>query len=148
VGTRFGVQWHTRDVLEQRLHVTLSRPVAEPGSVFREHRVNLPRYRLGYTARFQPNDRFSLYARLRYQSGTRWPHYRLRGAQPRQAYATRRPAVVLVDLTAQKRLWRDHLRGSLSLRNALNAPYLAEPAGTRTFLTLFVQFQATFNTGR
>jgi hypothetical protein len=56
--------------------------------------------------------------------------------------------VVLVDLTAQKRLWRDHLRGSLSLRNALNAPYLAEPAGTRTFLTLFVQFQATFNTGR
>ena len=101
----------------------------------------VPRSLARYTARFAPNERFSLQARLTYRGATTWPQYDA-GAAPGGPYPARLPTTWLLDLTAQKRFWDDHLRASLALRNVFDEPERSHAAGPVTQLTLFVSVAA------
>lgn len=130
--------------VQQRLAYTFTRPVAGSQAVFWEAWASQPRHQLGYTLWLAPNPRFSVYGRVRYQSPTLWPSFSPAEAGTGGRFPTRRPAWVLVDVTAQKRLWGEHLRASLSLRNAANAPYRPHPAGATFDMALHAQIEARF----
>lgn len=98
------------------------------------------------TARLRPNDRFSLFARLRYRAATQWPLYRYAAIEAPLYYASSLPARAVLDFTAQKRFWRDHMRLGASLRNALDHAYLLHPAGGTAGLAL--HFYVQLFTGR
>ena len=93
------------------------------------------------TARLRPNDRFSLFARLRYRAGTEWPLYRHAAIEAPFYYASALPARAVLDFTVQKRFWQNHMRLGASLRNALDHAYLLHPAGGRAGLALHFYVQ-------
>ncbi len=130
--------------LQQRLAYTFTRPVAGSQVVFWEAWTTQPRHQVGYTVWWTPNARFSLYGRVRYQSPSLWPSFIPAETETGGRFQARRPPWVLVDVTAQKRLWGEHLRASLSLRNAANAPYRPHPAGATFDLALHAQLEARF----
>ncbi len=105
-----------------------------------------PTYLAAITARFRPNARFSLFARLRYRGATDWPTYRHAAREAPAFYASALPIATILDLTVQKRFWRHHMRMGASLRNLLDRTYLTHPAGGRARLA--VHFFAHFFVGR
>jgi len=129
----------------QQLSYTFTRPVAGQDLAFWEAWASYPVHQAGATFLFAPNTRFSLQARLRYQSPTFWPGYAPADAQTGGRFPTRRPPYLLLDVTAQKRFWGEHLRANLSLRNAANTPLRSHPAGDLSHLTLYFQLEAFFN---
>jgi hypothetical protein len=104
----------------------------------------VPRHWGRYTARLAVGDRFSVEARLTARSAERWPAYRRAAEAGGNAYRHRLPARLRVDLTATKRLWRDHLRARLALRNLLDAPLRSHPAGPVRRLAIFLSLEAQF----
>lgn len=124
--------------VRQRLHYAYQ-TVAEGDATFTDAWGRQPAHRLHYTLGYAPFPRFSLHGRLRIHSPTTWPGY----ARAEQAtdgyYRTHLPAFALVDLAVHKAFWREHLDVTLSLRNALNAPYRPHPAAPETRLTFFAQ---------
>ena len=126
--------------LRQRLTYAFQSFTTEDGAFAAAWRP-APRFLARYTARFAPNERFSVQARLTYRGATTWPQYGT-GAAPGGPYPARLPATWLLDLTAQKRFWGDHLRASLALRNLLDEPERSHAAGPVTRLALFVSVSA------
>ncbi|PSQ78858.1 MAG: hypothetical protein BRD37_01945 [Bacteroidetes bacterium QH_8_67_23] len=108
---------------------------------FDQRFARVPRHQLRYTARLAVATRFSLEGRVTARSPEHWPAYRPAEADD-SSYPPRLPAFLRVDLTATKRLWRDHLRLRLALRNLLDAPLRRHPAGPVRRLTLFLSFEA------
>ncbi|GIV62273.1 MAG: hypothetical protein KatS3mg044_1139 [Rhodothermaceae bacterium] len=88
--------------------------------------------------RFSPHPRLCFFGTIRFTSGTRGPAFASVGP------SARRPAYLLADLGLQKRLWQEHLRLHLALRNLTNTSYRPHPAGAVTHLSLFAQIEARF----
>ncbi len=93
---------------------------------------------------FAPNPRFTLHARARYRGVSNWPDYSAAAQAAPEHYAFRMPAAVLVDLTAQKRLWGERLRLSATLRNLADHSHISHPAGSRTRLLFQIRIQYRF----
>ena len=100
-----------------------------------------PTVLLSVAARLRPNDRFSLFARLRYRAATEWPQYRYAAIEAPHYYASSLPARAVLDVTVQKRFWQDHMRLGASLRNALDRAYLLHPAGSTAGLAMHFYVQ-------
>ena len=98
--------------------------------------------------RFAPNSRLSLHGRLTYYSKTQWTAFLEAARDAGTRYEANIPAYWLIDLTARKRFWRDHLQLSLSVRNFRNEPYRAHPAGAIPNMTFYARLQFYFNRGR
>lgn len=90
------------------------------------------RMQIGGRGEFHPNDRFSLDVRLRYVGATTWAEFEEAAAGNPEFYTTRLPGAVYLHLTVQKRFWGERLRLSATMRNVLDHPHLAHPAGART----------------
>ena len=133
--------------LEHRFHYTYLRYPTDDDAFFEAWRSQ-PWHRLRYTVRYTPLDRLSLYARLAYTSETFWPAYNVAARDGGGLYESRLPGFWLLDLSAQKRFWRDHFAVSLSLRNFLNEPYRTHPAGAVTQMVFEVRLQAYLHRGR
>ena len=54
------------------------------------------------------------------------------------------PAAWLLDVTAKKRFWRDHLRMGVTLRNMLNQEHRTHPAGAITNMALHFHVEFFF----
>lgn len=109
---------------------------------FAQRFARVPRHQLRYTARLSVGERFSLEGRLTARAPTRWPAYTRAARAEGSPYRRRLPAYALLDVTAMKRLWHDHLRLRLALRNLLDAPFRSHPAGPLRRLNLFVSLAA------
>ncbi len=94
--------------------------------------VRYHRVQIGGQENYHPNDRFSLNMRLRYVGATTWPEFEDAAAGNPDFYAMRLPGTVYLHLTVQKRFWGERLRLSATMRNVLDHPHLAHPAGART----------------
>ena len=90
------------------------------------------RVQIGGQGDYHPNDRFSLNMRLRYVGATTWSEFEDAAAGNPEFYAMRLPGAVYLHLTVQKRFWGERLRLSATMRNVLDRPHLAHPAGART----------------
>lgn len=131
--------------LEQRFYYSYLRYPTEDEAFFQAWR-NQPWHRFSYTARFTPNPRLSLYARFGYHSETQWPSYRAAAESSQLRYPAALSAYWLLDVAVQKRLWHDHLRTSLGLRNLLHEDYRQHPAGGIADMTFIVRLEAYFGT--
>ncbi|MFQ5571541.1 MAG: TonB-dependent receptor plug domain-containing protein [Rhodothermales bacterium] len=129
--------------LEQRLYYGYLRYPTKDESFFQAWR-NLPWHRLSYEMRFVPLSRLSLFARLSYVSETQWTGFFQAAEVSGNRYEARLPASWLLDLSIQKRLWRDHIQLNLSLRNFLNEPYRPHPAGAITNMALHARVRVYF----
>lgn len=132
--------------LEQRLYYAYVRYPTTDDTFFQAWRSQ-PWHRFSYTLRYVARARLSLYARLAYRSETQWTGFLEAARDAGGRYDANLPAYWLLDLTAQKRFWRDHLHLSLSLRNVLNEAYRTHPAGAITNMAFHVRVQAYFNAG-
>ena len=92
-------------------------------------------------ARFTPNSRFSMMARLRFVSGAKWADFQAAALEAPGLYAAALPQATLVDLTIQKRFWGDYLLLGTTLRNILDQAYLSHPAGALTHLSFHLRVQ-------
>ena len=110
---------------------------------FDQRFLRLPRHQLHYTAQVNVRDRFSLQGRFTARSRARWPAYRRAARAAGSPYRHRLPTYALLNLTATKRFWADHLRLRLSLRNLLDVPLRTHPAGPVQRLTLYFSVEAT-----
>lgn len=110
--------------------------------VFREVWRRHPGYRAGATIRYAPDGRFTLYGRLRVDGSSSWAGYRVAAQDSEGRYMAYVPAAWLLDVTAKKRFWRDHLRMGVTLRNMLNQEHRTHPAGAITNMALY--FHAEF----
>lgn len=127
--------------LTQRLHYAYTRtPTRDPA--FWAAWQPTPWHRLDYTAVWTPISRFSLFARLRYQSSTQWPAYRSASLATAGRYPTTLSSRWLLDVALQKHLWKEHLQVHLSFRNALNQPVRYHPGGASFPLAVFAQITA------
>ena len=130
--------------LEQRLYYAYVRYPTTDNTFFQAWRSQ-PWHRLSYTVRYVPNPRLSLYARLAYRSETQWTSFQKAARDSGQRYEADLPGFWLLDLSAQKRFWHDHLQLSLSLRNFLNEAYRTHPAGAITNMAFHVRVQLYVN---
>lgn len=146
VGGAARLRWQLGPYLEQRLAYDYTRPVWS-NEAFAQAWSDQPWHQASYTVRFAPVDRFSLFAQLRHRSATTWPAFAPASAATGGRYPDRLPAYWLLDVTARKLFWRDHVATSLSLRNLLNEPYRTHPAGAVTHLTFTFNLQVYFGTG-
>ena len=104
------------------------------------------RFLMGLRAEFQPNERFSLDLRLRYTGSAVWHEYENAANENPEFYAMRLPGTLHMHLTVQKRLWKNHLRVSATMRNVLDHPRLVHPAGARTRAVFLVAIRYAFRT--
>lgn len=102
------------------------------------------RMQIGGQGEFHPNDRFSLNMRLRYVGATIWAEFEEAAAGNPEFYTTRLPGAVYLHLTVQKRFWGERLRLSATMRNVLDHPHLAHPAGARTHALFQVAMRYAF----
>ena len=102
------------------------------------------RMQIGGQGEFHPNDRFSLNMRLRYVGATTWAEFEEAAAGNPEFYTTRLLGAVYLHLTIQKRFWGERLRLSATIRNALDHPHLAHPAGARTRAVFQVAMRYAF----
>lgn len=106
--------------------------------------ANVPRHRAGYRGTYSPMDRFSLSFRVRATSVSRWPLHRDAVAASRSVsegpepvhYVSELPSRVQVDVTAAKKMWRDHVSLSLGLQNVFDRPIRYHPAGAEFRMAL------------
>ncbi|QXD15272.1 TonB-dependent receptor [Rhodocaloribacter litoris] len=125
-------------LLDQTLGYTVLHPVPGNDAAFRQAWASAARHQVVYRTRFSPHPRLCFFGTIRFTSGTRWPAFASVGP------SARRPAYLLADLGLQKRLWQEHLRLHLALRNLTNTSYRPHPAGAVTHLSLFAQIEARF----
>ena len=90
------------------------------------------RIQMGIHGEFLPNERFSLDMRLRYIGSSLWHEFKEAARENPEFYVMRLPGTVHLHLTVQKRLWGEQLRVSATMRNVLDHPHIAHPAGART----------------
>ena len=131
--------------LSQRFFYRYLRYPADDAAFFRAWR-SLPWHHASTTLRLVPSPRFSLYARLGMRSDALWPDYGRVAATTGGRYPDELPSFWLLDLTAQKRLWKDHLRLSLSLRNFLDEDVRWHPAGEIQQIVFHVALEAHLGT--
>jgi hypothetical protein len=143
-GAAARVLWRPVVNLEQRFSYAFLRPVSGADATFRQAWAGVPRHRASYTVRFAPVPRLSLYARVRFESKTLWPGFRPAETESGGRIPSTRPAYVMIDLTVQKRFWRDHLRAAFSFRNLTNGAHRPHPAGAVTNLTVYFHLEARF----
>ena len=105
------------------------------------------RIQIGGHAEYHPNDRFSLNMRLRYVGATTWAEYKEAAAGNPEFYTARLPSAVYLHLTVLKRFWGERLRLSATMRNVLDHPHLAHPAGARTNALFQVAMRYAFQAG-
>lgn len=117
-------------------------------AVFREVWRRHPGYRAGATIRYAPDGRFTLYGRLRVDGSSGWEGYRYAAQESEGRYMAYVPAAWLLDVTAKKRFWRDHLRMGVTLRNMLNREHRTHPAGAITNMALHFHAEFFFGAGR
>lgn len=115
--------------------------VVSADTLFEQAQERVPSQRISLTTTYAPNDRFSLYARVRYSASTAWNEYE--GVSP--IYPWEIPATVLVDVAATKRLWYDHIVANLAVRNMLNEPYRGHPAGAVFNMAFHFAVHISFN---
>ncbi len=106
------------------------------------------RIQFGLHSEFQPNDRFSIDMRLRYVGSSIWKEYEEASKGNPELYAMELPGAVHLNLTVQKRFWKNRLRVNATMRNALNHPHLSHPAGSRTSALFQVGIKYAFHTNR
>lgn len=135
------------DAFSQRWSYRLLRYPAENDAFFRAWR-SLPWHQGSTTLRLAPSPRFSLYGRLSARSNALWTDYGRVEATTNGRYPEELSPFWLLDLTAQKRLWNDHLRLSLSLRNFLSEDVRWHPAGEIQQMMFHVSLEAYVGTGR
>lgn len=133
-GASAGVRFTGVPRVDQRLHYAYTRPVWS-SPVFWSAWGPQPWHQASYTVLYAPVPRFSLYARLRYRSASAWPAFAQASAETGGRIPERLPAFWLLDVTARKLFWRDHVAASLTLRNLLNEPFQTHPAGAVTDLS-------------
>ena len=143
-GAAARVRWRPTANLDQRFSYAFLRPVAGANVAFWQAWASVPRHRASYTIRYAPVPRMSLFARVRFESKTLWPGFRPAEAETGGRITSERPAYVMIDLTVQKRFWRDHLRAAFSFRNLTNGAYRPHPAGAVTNLTVYFHLEARF----
>ena len=97
------------------------------------------------TTDYTPHPRFSLQMRVWLRGASHWPAYEAAAREGPTYYADRLSPALLADLTVLKRLWREHLSLSATLRNLVDHDYLHHPAGGRSRLTLHFRFMWHFN---
>lgn len=114
-------------------------------SHFQDGQARIPSQRIALTTTFAPNDRFSLYARARYQPKTEWREYEAAASASGGFYPLELSDRMLVDVAATKRLWRDHLVATLSIRNLLNESLRAHPAGAVFDMSFHFSLRASLN---
>ena len=144
LGAAARVRWQPTPSLDQRFSYAFLRPVSGANVAFRQAWAGIPGHRASYTVRFEPVARLSLYARVRFESETLWPGFRPADFESGGRFPSERPAYLMIDLSVQKRLWRDHLRVALSFHNLTNGAYRPHPAGAVTNLTVYVHLEARF----
>lgn len=141
------IQFRLSPSLDQRVYYAYQRFPSADGTYWQAWQ-NQPWHRFSYTLRFTPLERLSLYARVTYTSKTEWPDYFEAADVSQGRYEAQLPGVWLLDLSARKRLWRDHLQLNLAFRNLLNKSIRTHPAGAATNMVFQVQLQFYFNSQR
>lgn len=113
--------------------------------LFAQSQARVPSQRLAFTVTYAPNDRFSLLARARYQASSTWSEYQHASFTSEGFYQWVLPPQVLLDIAATKRFWRDHIVANVSVRNLLNEPYRAHPAGAIFNMSFHFALRVSFN---
>lgn len=144
VGIAASVRVHLFRKLVQRL-TYVAEGAAAGDEAFRDIHARIPAQRLSYTLTYSPVSRFSLYARVRYQAGSVWQDYHHVASLSDGFYAAELPRVLLVDLAATKRLWKDHILANVSLRNIMNEPHRMHPLGAIFDMALHFAVRISFN---
>ncbi len=133
-GMRAGIRHVASAQLRHRVFYQYTRPVWSNAAFWAAWSAQ-PWHQASYSVTFAPVARFSLDARLRYRSASLWPSYAQAAFETGGRVPDRLPAFWLLDVTARKLLWRDHVQVRLSLHNLLNEPYRTHPAGVVTNLS-------------
>ncbi len=107
--------------------------------------ARIPSHRFAYSLTYSPVDRFSLYARARHHTHSRWRDYDEVAAASDGFYPSDLPSATLIDFAATKRLWKDHLIANIALRNVLNDTYRGHPAGAVFDMTFHFSVRASFS---
>ena len=113
-------------------------------STWHELRTRVPATRIAWIATLIPSPRLTLTMQAKYTSATRWPLFERASSQAEGAFPWKLPARVLVNVSATKRLWCDHLVFTLGLRNVLNEPARFHPAGGVFHMALHVATRIRF----
>jgi len=101
---------------------------------------------IGIRGEYQPNDRFSIDMRLRFIGQSTWGEYSEVALANPEFYAASLPSALNMHVTVQKRLWKNRLRISATVRNVLDHPYITHPAGARTRTLFQVAVSYAFRT--
>ncbi len=137
------LRWRWHPSLEQRLTYRYLR-TPQVDLAFFNAWAPLPWHRASYMVRFVPLDRLSLYARLTYRSATPWLLFQQAARDSGGLYEDDLPPRWLLDVTVQKRFWKNHLRTSFSLRNVLNERERQHPAGAVSHMVFHVALEMYF----
>lgn len=119
------------------LHV---RPVSGEDESFWQNTSPIPRWQAMGELVLAPSRRSALRITGRWRSAARWPAFLV--ASPAGTSAERLPPRLLLDVTAEKRLWGPHVRGFVSLINLGNRPDRTHPLGPDQVLMMRVGLEA------
>ena len=97
------------------------------------------------SASYAPNQRLSLRMLMRVRGASQWPAYEEVAHDGAAHYTDYLSPGVFMDLTIRKRLWRDHLDLSATLRNLLDHDHLHHPAGGRSRLSFHLRLAWAFH---
>lgn len=137
-----------RSLLHQEVTYTIASALLGDRT-YRDLHARVPTHRVTYAATYAPVDRFSLSALVRYTSGISWPSFKAASVQSRGKHPWQLPRYLLIDVSAAKRMWKDHLVVSLALKNVLDEPLRFHPAGAVYHMALHfaVRLNVTSETG-
>jgi hypothetical protein len=109
--------------------------------IFKEAWMPTPRHKLTYMITLQPFGQASIWTKITWLSPTHWPDYRYIAEESDFRYQDRIPAIFNWDLTIQKSIWKNRLRGSLVFRNLLNTEQWSFPVGAVHTLRFYLQVE-------
>lgn len=122
----------------------VARAVLTGDRAYRDRHARIPSQRITYSATFAPVDRFSLSTLVRYTAATTWPNFERASGETDGTHPWMLPEYFLVDVSASKLLWKDHVVLSLALKNVLDQPVRFHPAGAIFHMALHFSAQVNF----
>ena len=115
------------------------------GEAMQRSRKHIPSQRVALTTYYVPVERFSLFARFDYRQAATWPEFERVARRSGGLYLHELPDMMLLDVAATKRLWKDHLLATLLIRNVLNEPIRYHPVGAVFNMAFHFSVQVQFN---
>ncbi|HUF10680.1 MAG TPA: hypothetical protein VMO47_15270 [Rhodothermales bacterium] len=143
-GGGFTVDFSPISALRQRVTYNAEFPVHGDRNVTQSWN-RIPDQRFIFTSTYSPVERFSLFARFDYRMATSWASFDRVAVESSGRYPAEFSDFLLLDVAASKRLWKDHLRATLVVRNLMNEPVRYHPTGAIFNMAFHFAVQVYFN---